>query len=67
MESLSLDIEALLFRGGTHRVVHGFHRRPSKRFPYAVSYRVVEETIRIYAVLDSRRRPTAIRSELRRR
>lgn len=65
LDSLGADIESLPSYGGTHRVVHRFHRCPSKRFPYAVFYRVFEETIRVYAVLDSRRRPAAIRRQLR--
>ena len=57
MHSLFSDIESLLIFAGIHRKVHGYHRLLSKRFPYAIYYRIEEESIRIRAVLDCRRSP----------
>ena len=41
LEQLYTDIAALEQFGGIHRVVfHRFHRRLSRRFPFAIYYRV---------------------------
>jgi len=37
--------------------VHGYHRMLSAKFPYAVYYDVVQDQIRVRAVLDCRRNP----------
>lgn len=41
-----------------------YHRLLSKRFPFAVYYRVEGQTALVYAVLDCRRRPAWIRKKL---
>ena len=47
-------------------MVFGFHRLLSKRFPYVIYYRIdAEDTVLVYRVLDCRRDPGRIRSELR--
>ena len=40
LNSLYSDIDSLLLYAGIHRVVFGFHRALSKRFPYAIFYRL---------------------------
>jgi plasmid stabilization system protein ParE len=65
LESLFSDIESLrLFAGihGLHFTRH--HRLLSKRFPFAVYYRIEENEVRVYAVLDCRRDPAWIRKRL---
>ncbi len=58
LEYLFSDIESLLLFGGVHPVhFDRFHRLLSKRFPFAVYYKVEGEIIRIHAVLDCRRDP----------
>jgi len=50
---------------GIHPIHCGkYHRLSSKRFPFAVCYRVEDQTARVYAVLDCRRSPAWIRKEL---
>ena len=39
----------------------------SKRFPFGIYYEVESETAYVYAILDMRRGPLWIRSELRER
>ena len=56
-DAINADMRALLGSAGVHRVVHGLHHCPSKRFPFAIFYRVEGEVVLIYAVLDSRRDP----------
>jgi hypothetical protein len=64
LDSLFSDIDSLILYGGIHRIVFGFHRVLSKRFPFAVYYRVAGEVVQVYAVLDCRRNPSWIRKKL---
>jgi len=64
--NLYADIESLKLFGGVHREVYrGFHRALSKRFPFAIYYTVEEDTVRIRAVVDCRKRPSWIRRHLK--
>lgn len=65
LESLFSDIEALRLFAGIHGTHFGkYHRLLSKRFPFAVYYRIEENEVRVYAVLDCRRDPAWIRNRL---
>lgn len=61
LDSLYSDIDSLAFYGGIHAMSFGFYRSLSRRFPYAIYYRVVENSVIINAVLDCRRKPGRIR------
>ena len=63
-DTLSSDIESLEFFGGIHPVVFGQFRLLSKRFPFAVYYRIENDTVRIYAVLDCRSNPAWLRKRI---
>jgi len=63
-DTLSSDIESLEFFCGTHPVVFGQFRLLSKRFPFAVYYRIENDTVRIYAVLDCRSNPAWLRKRI---
>lgn len=65
LDSLWSDIESLRLLGGIHAVHNGYHRLLSKRFPYAVYYRVESDVARVRAVLDCRRDPGWITEKLR--
>jgi hypothetical protein len=39
LNSLYSDIDSLLLYAGIHRLVFGFYRALSKRFPFAIFYR----------------------------
>jgi hypothetical protein len=41
-----------------------YHRALSKRFPFAIYYRVNDQEVWIYAVLDCRRSPAWIKTHL---
>jgi hypothetical protein len=45
LDSLYSDIDSLLLYAGIHRLVFGFHRALSKRFPYAFSIESIERTV----------------------
>jgi plasmid stabilization system protein ParE len=64
LESLFSDIESLRLYAGIHPKKFGFHRLLSKRFPYAVYYDQERKTARVWAVLDCRSDPNAIREKL---
>lgn len=51
------DIDALAYYGGVHRQYMGFYKALSVKFPYAIYYRIVDDAVRVYAVLDTRRDP----------
>lgn len=64
LDSLYSDIDSLAYFGGMHRVVMGYHRLLAKRFPFAVYYRVVDNEVVVFAVLDCRRNPSWTRERL---
>lgn len=65
-QCLFSDIESLSVKAGIHRRMFGFHRLLSRRFPYAIYYRIEDlDFVTIYRVLDCRRNPMKIRKELR--
>ncbi len=58
IDSLFSDIESLLLFAGIHPVQFDrYHRSLSKRFPFAIYYRVDGDLIRVHAVLDCRQDP----------
>lgn len=64
LDCLISDIDSLLLYAGVHRIVFGYHRSLSKRFPFAIYYSVEHDLVRVHAVLDCRRNPTWIRKRL---
>ena len=63
--SLFSDIDSLVLYAGIHIKVFGFHRMLSKRFPYAIYYKVENESdILVYRVLNLRRDPKRIKRSL---
>jgi hypothetical protein len=65
LDTLFSDIDSLLVYAGVHSIHFcGYFRLLSKRFPFAVYYRVETDIVFVYAVLDCRRRPSWIRKRL---
>ena len=65
LDSLFSDIDSLQLYAGIHEVHFGrYHRMLSKRFPFAIYYRMIEGAPVVYAVLDCRRDPAWIRGRL---
>jgi plasmid stabilization system protein ParE len=64
LDTLYSDIDSLAYFAGMHRIVLGYHRLLSKRFPFAVYYRVTNDEVIVFAVLDCRRNPSWIRAKL---
>ncbi|VAX07017.1 Plasmid stabilization system [hydrothermal vent metagenome] len=66
LDTLFSDIDSLAIYAGIHEIHFGkYYRLLSKRFPFAVYYRIEEQTACIYAVLDSRKSPTWVRKRLK--
>lgn len=64
LDTLYSDIDSLAYFAGMHRVVLGYYRLLSKRFPFAVYYRVADDEVLVFAVLDCRRNPSWLRAKL---
>ena len=65
LDSLFSDIDSLLLYAGIHQKVFGYHRTLSRRFPYAIYYRVEGEEIQVWRVLDCRQNPASIAERLK--
>ena len=66
LDSLFSDIDSLIINAGIHPLHFGkYHRMLSKRFPFAVYYRVENKTALVYGVLDCRRSPAWIKKKLK--
>ena len=57
LDSLFSDVDSLQLYAGIHPLQFGYHRLLSKRFPYAVYYRVEGSVAQVWAVLDCRQDP----------
>lgn len=60
------DLDRLESEARIHAKVFGLHRKLSKRFPFAIYYRIEESVIDVVAILDCRRDPETIEARLRR-
>lgn len=66
IESIFSDIESLRLYAGIHSIhFEKYQRLLSKRFPFAIYYRVEGNEVRIYGVLDCRRDPAWIRKRMK--
>ena len=65
-DSLFSDIDSLTLYAGIHPEFYGYYRMLSKRFPYAVYYKLKEKSIAtVWRVLDLRRDPKRIQGALK--
>jgi len=65
LDTLFSDIDSLMINAGIHQVYfEKYYRLLSKRFPFAVYYRVENQTAQVYAILDCRRHPAWARKKL---
>lgn len=64
LDSLFSDIDSLLLYTGIHQKVFGYHRTLSRRFPYAIYYKVEGDDIQVWRVLDCRQNPARTRTAL---
>jgi hypothetical protein len=64
LDSLFSDIDSLQIYGGIHSVHFCYHRLLSRRFPYAIYYRVENNVARVRAILDCRQDPAKVKDRL---
>jgi len=67
VESILSDLSSLVLFAGVHSVCFGFRRMLSRRFPFGIYYEMENETVFVYAILDMRRDPLWLRTELGKR
>jgi len=66
LDSLFSDIDSLLIHAGIHPTYfQSYHRMLSKRFPFAVYYRIDGNDVLVYAILDCRKNPAWVRKRMR--
>jgi len=64
LSSLIADIDSLVLYAGIHPLTFGnYYRMLSKRFPFAIYYKLEANDVLVYAVLDCRRNPAWIRMQ----
>ena len=64
-DSLFSDIDSLTLYGGVHPKIFGYYRMLSKRFPYAIYYKLETASVAVvWRVLDLRGDPKKIRKSL---
>ena len=64
LDSLFSDIDSLHLYAGVHSTHFGYNRLLSRRFPFAVYYKIEGETANVWAVLDCRQDPAKIAARL---
>ena len=64
LDSILSDIESLHIYAGIHIVISDYYRLLSKRFPFSIYYKIRENIIYVYAVLDCRKDPNSIAKRL---
>jgi len=68
MDCLKSDIDSLQIFAGIHAVHFGTHYRMlSKRFPFAIYYRMVGEVVYVDAILDCRQNPMSTHNRMRKK
>ncbi len=65
IDSLFSDIDSLQIYAGIHPIHLGYYRMLSKRFPFAVYYKISANETLVYAVLDCRKNPAWIKKQLK--
>ena len=65
LDSLFSDIDSLALYGGIHRQTGGYFVVLTRRFPYALYYKMAADVAIVWRVLDCRRDPRWIRTQLK--
>ena len=66
LDSLYSDVDSLLITAGIHPIYSkNYHRLLSKRFPFAIFYKVKNNHVLVYAILDCRKNSVWIRKKLK--
>jgi len=64
LNSILADIESLHIYAGIHVVIAGYYRLLAKRFPFSIYYKIKDDVVYIYAILDCRQNPQWVKERL---
>lgn len=64
-DAIFSDIDALIVYAGVHLQLFGFYRSLSKVFPYAIYYKIENDCVVVWHVLDCRSKPSRVRKALK--
>jgi plasmid stabilization system protein ParE len=64
LNSIFADIDSLILFAGIHNKKYDFFRMLSKRFPYAIYYKIESDIIVVYRILDLRKDPASMSNAL---
>lgn len=64
LDSLFSDIDSLELYAGVHVQSFGYYRLLSKRFPFAIYYKIEADVCTVWRVLDCRQNPVRIAGAL---
>jgi hypothetical protein len=64
IDCLESDLKDLESTSGIHEIAHGFQRKLSKKFPFAIYYLVADKTVDVVAILDCRENPDSTTERL---
>lgn len=64
LDSILSDIDSLYLYAAIHLKINGYYRLLSKRFPFAIYYKLKEDIVYIYGVLDCRQNPNKLLKRL---
>jgi len=66
LDSLFSDVDSLLIYAGIHPIYFKtYFRMLSKRFPFAIYYRIDGTDVKVYAIVDCRKNPAWARKRLK--
>jgi plasmid stabilization system protein ParE len=63
-DSLFSDIDSLILYAGIYQEIFGYYRLLSHRFPYAIYYKIENDNVVIWRVLDCRQEPEKTENQL---
>ena len=66
LDTLYSEIDSLALNAGMHpKIFETYHRLLPRNFPWAIYYRIQDDRVLIYAVLDNRADPARTQQRLR--
>jgi len=64
IDSIFASIDSLAWRATMNPIRHGCYRLLDDKFPYSIYYRIDEDVVKVWRVLDNRRDPDWIERQL---
>ena len=64
LKILFSDIDSLADTAGIHHLYFHYHRKLSHTFPFAIYYKVKNDAVYVYAILDCRKKSSWIKNKI---